>query len=211
MTTRALTASWPWLLAGWTMLHYFWVGGLIGLLAVALRRALRKARPEVRYNVALLGLAALAVGSRGDRLDASGLDNTTASPNRTTFAISGRDRGRSVGYILNIPQGIVAGHSGPISDSRPGRACEASHPRKPPWDHPPGRRGPQPARPVAGRCAGDIRPPRHRPHRSRAAPSAEVGLITEGAAMVISSHAANASPPGSASSARSPWESATAS
>ena len=61
MTITAVTASRPWLLVGWTMLHFLWVGGLLGLAAAALRRALRGARPEVRYSVAMLGLAALAV------------------------------------------------------------------------------------------------------------------------------------------------------
>ena len=58
---EALTASRPWLLAGWTMLHFFWVGGALGLAVAVLRRALRAARPEVRYAASLLGLASLAV------------------------------------------------------------------------------------------------------------------------------------------------------
>ncbi|SIO41760.1 BlaR1 peptidase M56 [Singulisphaera sp. GP187] len=60
MTLTALTASRPWLLVGWTMLHFLWVGGLLGLVAAGLRRVLRKARPELRYTIAMLGLAALA-------------------------------------------------------------------------------------------------------------------------------------------------------
>ncbi|WP_406697872.1 M56 family metallopeptidase [Singulisphaera sp. Ch08] len=61
MTITALTDSRPWLLAGWTMLHFFWVGGLIGLAVALLRRTLRRARPEVRYGVAILGLAVMAI------------------------------------------------------------------------------------------------------------------------------------------------------
>jgi len=61
MTIDALTASRLWLVAGWTMLHFFWAGGLIGLAAALFRRALRRARPEVRYGVAILGLATMAV------------------------------------------------------------------------------------------------------------------------------------------------------
>jgi beta-lactamase regulating signal transducer with metallopeptidase domain len=61
MTIEALTGSRPWLAAGWTMLHFLWVGGAIGLVAALGRRALRGAVPEARYGFALLGLAAMAV------------------------------------------------------------------------------------------------------------------------------------------------------
>ena len=61
MTFEALTGSRPWLVAGWTMLHFLWVGGALGLVAAAGRRTVRKARPEVRYGFALFCLAALAV------------------------------------------------------------------------------------------------------------------------------------------------------
>jgi beta-lactamase regulating signal transducer with metallopeptidase domain/tetratricopeptide (TPR) repeat protein len=59
MTIEMLTASRPWLTAGWTMLHFLWVGGVLGLLAAAGRRALRGASPEVRYAFGLLSLSAM--------------------------------------------------------------------------------------------------------------------------------------------------------
>ncbi len=50
-----------WVVAGWTMLHFLWVGGLIGLLAGAGRLALGSTRPIIRYTYALTCLAALTV------------------------------------------------------------------------------------------------------------------------------------------------------
>ncbi len=61
MTIEALTGSRPWLAAGWTMLHFLWVGGTLGLVAAVGRRTLRSARPEIRYGFALSCLAALAL------------------------------------------------------------------------------------------------------------------------------------------------------
>ncbi len=49
-----------WRIAGWTMLHYLWVGALIGLTAALLRVALRCAAPGVRYALSLTALATLA-------------------------------------------------------------------------------------------------------------------------------------------------------
>jgi beta-lactamase regulating signal transducer with metallopeptidase domain/tetratricopeptide (TPR) repeat protein len=60
MTIEAVTGSRPWLTAGWTMLHFLWVGGALGLAAAAGRLALRRAEPEVRYGFAVLGLASMA-------------------------------------------------------------------------------------------------------------------------------------------------------
>jgi|GEM_PF-1463156 len=58
---EALTTSPTWRLAGWTMLHFLWVGGLIGVALGLLRCALRTANSEFRYGVAVLGLASLAL------------------------------------------------------------------------------------------------------------------------------------------------------
>jgi WD40 repeat protein/beta-lactamase regulating signal transducer with metallopeptidase domain len=49
-----------WLAIGWTMLHFLWVGGLIGIAAGVVLRVLRGATPEVRYGAALASLAMLA-------------------------------------------------------------------------------------------------------------------------------------------------------
>jgi beta-lactamase regulating signal transducer with metallopeptidase domain len=45
-----------WQVAGWTMLHYLWVGGAVGTAMLAVRWSLRSAAPNVRYLAALAGL-----------------------------------------------------------------------------------------------------------------------------------------------------------
>lgn len=61
MTPLDATVSLAWTIAGWTMLHFLWVGSLIGAASAAGRRALRRYGPEVRYAFALASLASLAI------------------------------------------------------------------------------------------------------------------------------------------------------
>ena len=49
-----------WQLAGWTMLHFLWLGTLVGLVAGALRLLLRQASPNARYVTAVTTLVVLA-------------------------------------------------------------------------------------------------------------------------------------------------------
>ncbi|MEX2091395.1 MAG: M56 family metallopeptidase, partial [Pirellulales bacterium] len=49
-----------WQVAGWTMLHFLWLGALAGLAAGAFRLVLRRAAANVRYAAALVCLAVLA-------------------------------------------------------------------------------------------------------------------------------------------------------
>ncbi len=49
-----------WRLAGWTMLHYVWVGLAIGAVAMLVRIALRRTSPLVRYSAQLMMFALLA-------------------------------------------------------------------------------------------------------------------------------------------------------
>jgi beta-lactamase regulating signal transducer with metallopeptidase domain len=58
-----------WTVAGWTMIHFFWVGGAIGLLAALGRRLLRPAGAQARYLFLLICFLALlaaplAIGRR---------------------------------------------------------------------------------------------------------------------------------------------------
>src|SRR5256885_12741237 len=48
-----------WLLAGWTMIHFLWLGTLVGLVALSSRWLLGRASANVRYTLALSWLAAL--------------------------------------------------------------------------------------------------------------------------------------------------------
>lgn len=49
-----------WMAAGWTMLHLLWVGTVVGVVSWIALRLVRRARPQVRYLVALGGFASLA-------------------------------------------------------------------------------------------------------------------------------------------------------
>ena len=49
-----------WQLAGWTMLHFLWLGTAIGLVIAVLRLLLRRAAANVRYGATLVGFALLA-------------------------------------------------------------------------------------------------------------------------------------------------------
>ena len=50
-----------WQIAGWTMLHYLWVGGVLGVVAVTMRRLLRGRAANLRYLAALGCFALLSV------------------------------------------------------------------------------------------------------------------------------------------------------
>ncbi len=49
-----------WLVAGWTMIHFLWLGTLVAVAALLGRLLLRRASPNVRYLTALACLAILA-------------------------------------------------------------------------------------------------------------------------------------------------------
>lgn len=55
-----LSLDWAWRLAGWTMVHYLWVGTLIGLGTYALRALLPRSSPSLRYAGTLACFFALA-------------------------------------------------------------------------------------------------------------------------------------------------------
>ena len=50
-----------WFVAGWTMLHYLWLGLAVGVTAGASRLVLRRASAQVRYGVAVVWLVVLAL------------------------------------------------------------------------------------------------------------------------------------------------------
>jgi len=59
MNAAWLTSSPHWLTLGWTMLHFLWVGGLLGLLTLTGHAVLYRATAQVRYCFACLCLLAL--------------------------------------------------------------------------------------------------------------------------------------------------------
>lgn len=50
-----------WEIAGWTMLHYFWVGAALGVVALLVRQRLQSSGASVRYLVALGSLLLLSI------------------------------------------------------------------------------------------------------------------------------------------------------
>ena len=52
-------------LAGYTMLHFWWIGTLVWILLIALRRSVRHARPTTRYLFALAAFALLVLSAIG--------------------------------------------------------------------------------------------------------------------------------------------------
>ncbi len=60
MSLTILTTSRVWTGLGWTILHFVWVGVVVGLVAAMGRRLFKPASPESRYGLALVCLAALA-------------------------------------------------------------------------------------------------------------------------------------------------------
>ena len=55
--------AWRW--AGWSMLHYLWLGALVALAGALLRTVCRQATPAARYAVSLTTFAVLAVAPLG--------------------------------------------------------------------------------------------------------------------------------------------------
>src|SRR4051794_33558350 len=49
-----------WSLAGWTMVHFLWLGTIAAAVALAARTLLRLASPNIRYTAALVCLLSLA-------------------------------------------------------------------------------------------------------------------------------------------------------
>src|SRR4051812_12978884 len=54
------TMSDLWFVAGWTMVHFFWLGAITGALALVCRMLLRSTSASVRYGAALATLIVLA-------------------------------------------------------------------------------------------------------------------------------------------------------
>ena len=56
---NALVHSRAWLLLGWSMIHFLWVGGAVLIATGVLRLLLQRATPNVRYAVAVATLVIL--------------------------------------------------------------------------------------------------------------------------------------------------------
>jgi len=65
MMIHTLSTSQLWHLAGWTMIHYLWIGGLIGAATLMLRFPIRRRTPALRYALTLACFFALAAAPVG--------------------------------------------------------------------------------------------------------------------------------------------------
>jgi hypothetical protein len=122
-----------WRAIGWTMLHFLWVGGLIGILAATALRALRGATPELRYGVALgaltlLALAPAAIGWRAGLVD--GTDRPSGKPEARTMPEMPPPPGLAVegARTIVVPTEPVGLPIGPAPIAGPGRTAAAPRP-----------------------------------------------------------------------------------
>jgi len=60
MFSTSLTDSQVWQVAGWTMLHYSWIGALLGAVVFAVKPLLKRSSASVRYVVGIVCLGTLA-------------------------------------------------------------------------------------------------------------------------------------------------------
>ena len=60
MIMHDLNVSALWTVAGWTMLHFMWIGALVGSAAWMVRQTTRRLSPNIRYASTLALLALLA-------------------------------------------------------------------------------------------------------------------------------------------------------
>ncbi|MCC7475393.1 MAG: hypothetical protein IT425_08360, partial [Pirellulales bacterium] len=84
-TALPAIASDPWFIAGWTMVHFLWLGTMVAAIALAGRIVLRSANPNVCYAFALGCLAliaALPIGTATWLVARDGNDNEGLAPLR---------------------------------------------------------------------------------------------------------------------------------
>ncbi|NQT13872.1 MAG: hypothetical protein HQ582_14050 [Planctomycetes bacterium] len=86
-----LTESDLWVRAGWIMIHYLWVGALLGLAAVVCKWALKSATAHVRYLVALGWLATLALSPIAIVVWVGPAETAAAPLGSDTFAVVALD------------------------------------------------------------------------------------------------------------------------
>jgi beta-lactamase regulating signal transducer with metallopeptidase domain/uncharacterized coiled-coil protein SlyX len=112
-----------WTVAGWTMLHFLWVGSFAWLITLALRRAVERSSPASRYAVSLASLACLAaiaaglfvrIATHGGLVEASLLLSPAALP--PPVAAPGAHPTLSVGRELTPP---ALDGPGPLSATGP--------------------------------------------------------------------------------------------
>ena len=101
-----------WIAAGWTMLHFLWLGTAIGLAAWAIRRVLRPLGPRICYVALLLLLFAMPAGAV--RLYGWILDRTPAPIDASAIAIPIDPLTASPAAVASTPQAIAPAPAPPV-------------------------------------------------------------------------------------------------
>ena len=119
-----LTVTQLWYTAGWTMLHFFWVGAALGCVAFAGHVMLRRATANARYFFALASLAALTVapGAIALRvLDATATRTESAdlgTRHLRDIPTSGVASDESISTAASVSSSVSGQAAAVVSDSR---------------------------------------------------------------------------------------------
>lgn len=131
-----------WFVAGWTMLHFLWIGAIVAAIALGCRALLRRATSNARYSVALASLCLLAAlpvvtaawllehspplkGGAGGGIDRPIAQSPAApvpAPTVSTFpenSLAAPPNGKSSNGAINTSQ-AAPGHGSAVADSAGG-------------------------------------------------------------------------------------------
>jgi beta-lactamase regulating signal transducer with metallopeptidase domain len=126
MSTVVEIGSRAWLVAGWTMLHFLWIGGLISILALVGRYVLRKAGSEIRYSFALACFFAFAIApliiARQIMVDTPATAPAHVRPIAVPIPVEGNPSAPEPIYEV---LGATVGRSASILEAAPTRIKEA--------------------------------------------------------------------------------------
>ena len=131
-----------WQVAGWTMLHYFWIGALLGAVSLFVRWQLRTLAVTVRYAVALSSFLLLCAAPAGIAvwvLQHTPESEVAVLPNTAT-AIEQQTIGEGVESPTGIPMPRL--HQSPVPSPQPAPSAT-----------------PQPMQPVAAVAAQPVEKP----------------------------------------------------
>ena len=132
----SLVRSRLWMPFGWTMLHFLWIGAVVGLIGGALRIAFRASHANIRYAVVLCVFCALAVAPMVVfTIMFRGVIQTERANRQVIAEIHSSD---FAGFESDVPleppltgQAAQAGHrDSAVRSQKPGSVTQVSSPRE---------------------------------------------------------------------------------
>lgn len=112
-----------WQAIGWTMIHFLWIGSVIGLITFTGRVALYRCRPHLRYAFLVAAFALLAATPwpiLRHLLHASALPfSHNSPPTEPAVTLSSPGGSLGAGSVMLLPEDISAGESAPPPASLP--------------------------------------------------------------------------------------------